>query len=317
MNKNIEEKFLLYLYSEMTAEEQHEIENKINTSKEYRDEYERLKKFHSFITTQTQAEVSEKVLNDARRQLRVTLAEERSKKSLSVIITSTIDRIRNLVSPQFAYALGTVAALAIGIFIGSTFSRSSHVASQSALQSESAEQSRIANVQIIENGTANGEVELSYESVTPVRVRGNVNDAQIQKILAYTLLNENNPGVRLRTVSTMETQLETKHATEPAIKSALIQALKKDDNPGVRREALRVLQQFSFDTEIQDAVLYTLLHDTNSGIRVVAINVLANAKLNGASFDANVKQTLKHIQEKEKNNYVRIRTASFIQENIL
>jgi HEAT repeat protein len=101
----------------------------------------------------------------------------------------------------------------------------------------------------------------------------------------------------------------------PKVKSALISALKNDNNPGVRMESLKTLLNLPFDNEINESLLYVLQHDKNSGLRIAAINGLASATLNGKTMD---EQTLKVLNQKVKNDdneYVRIRAASLLKED--
>ena len=49
-----------------------------------------------------------------------------------------------------------------------------------------------------------------------------------------------------------------------------------DENPGVRKEALKALAQFPMDEKIKTAYLDILKHDNNSAIRIAAINALAS-----------------------------------------
>ena len=76
-------------------------------------------------------------------------------------------------------------------------------------------------------------------AVTPMHVRGNINDGNEQKVLARALVNEENAGVRLQTVNAIASHAPEQKNLDPEVKTALISALKGDQNPGVRQEALR------------------------------------------------------------------------------
>jgi HEAT repeat protein len=128
-------------------------------------------------------------------------------------------------------------------------------------------------------------------------------------------VNEKNPGLRLRTVNTISSQLETeKFNADPKIKNALITALKIDDNPAVRREALNALIKFPFDGEIRDAYLFVLSNDHNSGMRVAAINALAQLKVEGTSLDDKILNVLNRKAENDESDFIRLRAASLVRE---
>jgi HEAT repeat protein len=146
-------------------------------------------------------------------------------------------------------------------------------------------------------------------------MKGNIDDPSIQKILAEALVNERNPGTRIRTVNALANQ--TNVSPSPKVKQALITALEFDSNPAVRREALKALLEFPYDNEINDCLLYVLQRDKNSALRIAAINGLASAKLNGQIIN---EETLKVLNQKVKNDdneYVRIRAASLLKEDKL
>jgi HEAT repeat protein len=98
------------------------------------------------------------------------------------------------------------------------------------------------------------------------------------------------------------------------VKAALISALKGDQNPGVRQEALRVLLRYPLDMEVKQALLYALMHDKNSGNRIAAINGLASASMEGHPIDQDVLNILKQKTESDNNNYVRRQARTIIRE---
>ncbi len=212
--------------------------------------------------------------------------------------------------------------LAGGILIGRTFLAPSPtmISPQPMVKpiavgySHAGEQPRIMNLQIHQTDGGTGEVEFSFDAVTPVKMEGNINDERIQAVLAHALVTEQNPGVRLRSVNMLASQMEELKPLDRTVKRALVTAAKSDDNPAVRREALRVLNSFPFDDEIREAFLYVLVHDTNPGLRIAAINSLDSARVQASDQGPDLLKILQERMQTDNNNYVRIRAKAVLRE---
>jgi HEAT repeat protein len=98
------------------------------------------------------------------------------------------------------------------------------------------------------------------------------------------------------------------------VRDALISAMKVDENPAVRREALRALLKYPVDDKIRDGFLFVLSHDTNSGLRVAAINALLDLNIQGKSLDKKILEELNKKAETDDNDYIRLRAASLLRE---
>jgi HEAT repeat protein len=141
-----------------------------------------------------------------------------------------------------------------------------------------------------------------------MKVKGSINDERIQKVLTYALVQEQNPGVRLRAINAIG---DSQVKPDPEIKKALITTLKSDENAGVRREALSLLQKFPFDQETKEAFLYVLEHDKNAALRIAVIQSLSTTKKAG---DKEVMNVLKERVETDNNNFIRMKAKAVLQE---
>lgn len=159
-------------------------------------------------------------------------------------------------------------------------------------------------------------VEFKFDAVKPYTIKGTLNDEKIQKLLALAITKADNPGLRMRTLRTVNFQsMESEKAfiQDENVKQALIQTLRDDPNAGVRREALNTLMKFEPDAEVRSAFLNVLSNDENPGLRIAAINVLSNMQLKDVSIDNKITEALNDAKNDE-NNYVRLRSASLLQE---
>ena len=143
-------------------------------------------------------------------------------------------------------------------------------------------------------------------------MRGNVNDTELQKILTYAVLNEQNPGTRLNSISVINANQIQKPDDE--IKNTLISVAKFDNNPGVRREALKSLNELPADEDIKNALIYALLNDTSAGIRIEAINALVKGSKSGINLNQKDLLLLKKKIQSDENNYVRYQAKNIIKE---
>ncbi|MBI2428460.1 MAG: HEAT repeat domain-containing protein [Ignavibacteriales bacterium] len=297
--KKEEYKELMYLsvYRDLTEEEQRQLDAYLKKHPELKKELQEIKKFRSFVSDNTSDRTSDDLLREARTQLRTEIRKEKTKSSL---ISKILEPAVEIFQPKFA--LGGIGVLSLGVLIGyCSFS-------------STPDMTRIDNIRFIDSDASDGEIEFQFEAVAPMRLKGKVDDPEIQKVLTHALLNESNAGVRLKTVNAISQQTHEKQSSDPTIKSALITTIKSDQNPGVRREALRVLQQFEFDNEIRDAILHVLVKDVNSGMRVAAINALEMARMDGQKFDDHTVAALKKQIMNEQNNYIRHRAANLVKE---
>jgi hypothetical protein len=307
----------LSLYHDLDEDQQQVLALHLKSCAECSVELEQLKKLDVLLRTNQRFEVTDQLLDEARRELRVALRLERSKRSL---VTEWVERLNVLRMPGVRLAMGGAATLVIGFCVGYLVFSSGRE-SQSAGMLPAVGQSvvdrnepRVSGFRFVQQPQEGGDVEIAFDLVTPVRMKGNIADNAIQRVLAQALMNEHNPGARIRTVSALASQVDLSGKPDEEVKAALIQALKTDGNAGVRMEALKALEKFPLDKSIQNALLYILSHDTNPSMRIGVINYLEKPALAGESVDQDILNVLKERMQSDNNNYVRTRAKNFYEE---
>jgi hypothetical protein len=280
-----------------------------------------MKKFAAVIAQHRPVAVPESFLQDARRDLRALLEVEKGRRTLLERIKDAVD---DLLAPRWQVALGGIAALAVGILAGYFMFRSSPEKSLPAQQAGSlsplmeAGESQIANVRFIDRNAQTGDVDFTFETTTPVRIRGNVKDENVQKVLARALVSDQNAGVRLRAVNLIGDQAEQRQAGSPEldteIKAALITALLHDPNLGVRKEALQVLRHYLPDPVIVRAFLSVLANEKSTALKIAAINSLDLSKYENQPIGEEIQAMLKNKVQSDDNNYIRIKAKTALQE---
>lgn len=299
-HEDYEELLLLSLYDELRKDQQDKLSRHLAECSSCRDELAELQEFHSLADTHKPV-LPERLLQEARAQLRGALLSEtyygRGKPSLW-------ERFSEWTRANSA-PLAAAASLALGIGIG-------YLLFSSSPDPFVGDNLTMANLQLVDSDPSDGIIEVSFDEVRPMQMRGSVSDKKIQDVLAQVLLRSRNPGVRLRAADAIYGQ--PVQPVDPKIQDALILSLKYDQNIGVRKRAFDSLQQQPFDPNIREAFLYVLMNDENSGMRVAAINALEAVNDQHWSIRPELLDALQQRIDEEENNFVRLRSKAFLEE---
>ena len=286
----------LSVYGELGSDERARLDEHLQSCDECRLEHERLLQMLEVISESDAGDLSEEAVAEARRGLSAALAKERPVSPTSHIT----GRKESILDGWFGagrraggsagwggwlrgYRIGLAGAatLALGFLVGYlTFGRMEPVSPVRQLMPAPNEAyTSVSNVHVLDGDAADGEVELLYDLVRPVRLKAGMDDQRVRKILAHAILNGGNPGVRLNAINVLHTGGNA--APQGDVKQALLGALISDPNAGVRRRALEVLQRLPFDEDIKSALIFVLAHDENPGLRVAAMNYLTAFAVDG------------------------------------
>jgi len=260
-------------------------------------------------------EVDDKLLMEARAQLRGAIRNERQRKSY---FDNVVQYLNDILTIPFRTVLSGAALLVIGFFVGYLFYGSSTIETHIITDKTNNEfpvfqdDVTISNISFIDSDPSDGEVEFTFVAMKPLYLKGRVDDPQIQSILTYSMLNEQNPGSRFNSINAMDSEKPIKFDED--VKDALITVVMTDENPGVRREALKLMKKLPYDEDIKRAFIYVLTTDTSSGLRIEAINALVDAGKNGITLDKNEIDLFKQKLQTDDNSYIRYKTKTILQE---
>jgi hypothetical protein len=309
MNHNeCKELIPFYLYEELDSENKRLFEDHIKSCKDCASELESYKNLFAEISEESKTQVDPTLLMEARLELRGALRSQQNKGSISSNIKN---QILLLFYKPVGLAVSGFSLMLVGLFLGYMIFNTP-VIEDIKTSSENSNQVRIQNINFIDPDPSDGEVEFTFETVKSDRMKGSVNDTELQSILTYAVLNEQNPGTRLNSINVINANQIQKPDDE--IKNTLIAVAKFDNNPGVRREALKSLNKIPTDEDIKNTLIYVLLNDTSAGIRIEAINGLVDASKTGISLN---QKDLKFLREKiqiDDNNYIRYQAKNIIKE---
>jgi Putative zinc-finger len=306
----------LALYSELNNDEQKELENHLKSCEECRKEMEMQKNLLNVISETEKKEIDDTLLHEARVQLRGALRMESGKQTFGF---QFFLNLFEFFIPPYRMAIAGVTTLLIGFFIGYIFIKPSpeiRYITKNADGTEnvfSQQDVKISNISFIDSDASDGEVEFEFDAVKPMHFKGRVDDPNVQSVLTYAMLNEQNPGSRLNSINAMVS--ENTSSFDPEIKKALITVAITDKNPGVKREALNLLKRLPYDEDIKQAYLYVLSSDTSSALRITAIKALIETVQSGQKLSPKDLKIFKEKSKDENNNYIRYLTKTILQEH--
>jgi hypothetical protein len=305
----------LSLFGELKPEEQIILKEHLLNCEECRTELEDQKNLLELISGKKKTDVDEKVLSAARYQLRGALRSEKTNKNILGLAT---DNIYQFFTTPLRLAFAGAALLIVGALIGSIFfskpSQSEFTGQQNGdiRFASLSEDISISNVRFVDSDASDGEVEFTFQASRPVHLKGNVNDTQIQSVLTYAMLNEQNPGSRLNSINAMDTETPMQYDSD--VKNALITVVMTDENPGVRREALKLMSKFPYDETMKETLLYVITNDTVSGLRIEALNLLIEAGDKGYKLNQDEVNLFKQKLQQDENPYIKLRSKTILQE---
>ncbi|MBT8379231.1 MAG: zf-HC2 domain-containing protein [Ignavibacteria bacterium] len=304
----------LSLYGELNEDEKKKLKEHLDSCEECRMELEQQKNFLMMVTENQNFKVNNELLKEARAQLRGALRSEQMK-GFSLI--SFGERVLRFFSSPPKLALGAVAILLIGFIFGGMFFSKKDVIVQTKKQqftktSLLQDNTRITNLQFVDSDLSDGSVEFTFDAVKRVNLSGKVNDPEIQNILTYAMLNEQNPGSRLNSINVMDTYGNLIPDNE--IKDALITVVMTDENPGVRMEALKLISKFNYDESFKQAYLFVLLNDSSSALRIASLNALIKAAKSGYQLKQNDVELVMQKAKQDDNNYIRLKSKTLLKE---
>lgn len=322
-HREYEKLAVLSLYDELEDEEKEFLQRHLLTCSECNRFRENLRGMFP-RSERLGGNVDEQSLLKARKELHLELSRKNldAEKPIMTMKRFVWRRWSGVGVPVYAAGAVALIMLAVGLLSGiflfgqySGIGGSAH-AVFSQISNANAGEVAISDVRFLA-APKKGELRFSFNLTRRYVVDGSLDSRDVQKVLAFALVNSDNAGVRLRTIG----MLDASAKPDPEIMSALVKAVETDENAGVRREALLSLEKLPFNTKIRGAFLFVLQNDKNPGMRVAAINFLAGKELNAASgpstqkqIDPRVLEVLKERSTLDQNRYVRLKAADMLRE---
>jgi len=303
----------LNILGELTENEEIELKNHLFECNECNEEYANLKKIYSVITTERPEFPTEEELLNSRKRLFNTISAEQ-------LISS--EKPKNIwskiFSNNYSFAFGSIVLLLVGFFVGYLLFNNSDTApklmADNIIDLDKLESGdlKIAKVSFPDKFSENSKFEFKLANGRLSSYQGSLNDAVVQKLLAVAFNETENPGFKIRTAKTFAEDMPKNFIPDEKIKDAFIHSLITDENPGVRKGALKALINFSYDNKIENALLYTLENDENASNRMDAINALLTMNFGANAINENIKYQLTNGIKNEENEVIKNKTAKLL-----
>jgi len=196
------------------------------------------------------------------------------------------------------------ALLIIGVFLGNFIFKSNGSGLEfNQRQIAELEKGNISNIESIQYDPSTRQVSIKLNTINDMMIQGDVEKPEIQELLAQTLLNEDRPNIRLKTVRA----LQNTHKIDDNVISALSEVIDKEENPGIRLKAVKLLTSIPITSSIKDVLTQVLvrvfLNDSNSAIRIEAFEGLSkvdNGSVTPVIFSAAKNDSSEYIRTKAK-----------------
>jgi len=289
----------LYCYGEVSEETEERLESHLAGCADCRAELARHRSFLDLMDSRVNQE-SDMMLAACRNNLRAEIAREAENPMRAAWREGAwLEAIRRFARFQipFRVPVGAVALVALGFF-------AARITPQrfGGIQAGVGD-AMFSNVRSVEADPAGGGVRIAVDEVRRRVVTGSPRDAQIQELLVSAARDENNPGVRVESITILKDGADLE-----SVRSALLDALTRDPNPGVRLKALDGLKAWAGNPTVRRSLAEVLLKDDNPAVRIQAIDLLT------AHRDDSIVGVLQHVVQREDNDYVRTRTTRLLEE---
>lgn len=310
MSEDIGNRISLYLYGELSAEDETQFEEELGRSATLAAAVEEERLLIETLRQRATLDFSPADLADCRMDLMRAIRQE------SVIAgkqswLSRLTAFFNPTTPNLAWQGALALALVAAGFWGGRVTQQFRIAlfdRQPVAErgvaplggGALAAYEDIPDVRSISNGPGSSSVEIVVEERRTIR--GNANDPQIQALL-IAMSRSSNSGRRLDMIDLLR-----QRADDPQVRGALVKAMLEDENGGARLKALEALAPYKEDMDVRHALITTLRSDSNPGMRVNAIELLT------AHPDRELVEVLQDVVRYEPNSYVRLRSEQTLAE---
>jgi hypothetical protein len=301
--------FALYLYGELSFDEEERVESHLDSCVDCRKALERQREVQMAFDN-IAIEPAPSMLRSCREDLHYRLVEEEAS-GHSVAKHGWWERFTDALTGRAgsgwlkpAGAL-TLVALGFGIARFPFSPGNGGGLFQAGVMEPSA--SRVRYVE----PASDGRVQIVLDETRQRIVSGGLEDQKIRVLLLSAAKDPTDPGLRAEAV-----ELVNPSAQSSDVRDALIWELLHDQNSGVRLKVMQGLTPLAQQPDVRAALTRVLLTDTNPGMRTQAIDLLTKslAQENPAqTYDRQVIGAMQELMQRESNAYVRQRCKTALE----
>lgn len=130
-----------------------------------------------------------------------------------------------------------------------------------------------------------GAIEIHYNLVNEIQLAGKLDSPAIRELLVYAMVNEENPNIRRSAVKAMQAATQGRQELNADYLQSLETILQSDQNPGIKLLALDVLKTMPLNEQIKNLLIRVLLYDPNTPVRIDAFKTLTSKHMTEKDID--------------------------------
>jgi HEAT repeats/Putative zinc-finger len=303
--------FALYLYGELSFDEEERVESHLDGCVPCRKALERQREVQAALDN-IAIEPAPSLLRSCREELHMRLAEEEQSGSKQPGLQQgwweqLTDAVTGRSGSGWLRPAGALTLLVLGFGAARLVPPGAFNFGGSSQMGLVEPASRVRYVE----PASDGHVQIVVDETSQHVFSGALDDQKIQGLLLSAAKDPSDPGLR---AETFEILTASAHSSE--VRAALVYALLHDSNAGVRLKVMEGLKPFAQQPEVRAAMTQVLLTDTNPGLRTEAIDLLTKglSQDNPAmSYDRQVIGAMQELMQRESNTYVRQRCKTALE----
>ncbi|HAQ60644.1 TPA: hypothetical protein DCR49_01335 [Candidatus Delongbacteria bacterium] len=274
---DIKDKIFDLVFEEIeSSDEKKNILNAVEKDPELKKYYNMLKKERSLLGSGTFENVSDELLEANREKLSVSVSAESKKINFTEIFNIYGRKFLQYAAVilltfyatmyHFSGKTNDNGPVESGIKTGAIpYQNVAVVSGESVLEGIDMSKYKVENLNIDETGD---EITIDFDVSTNKVIKGSKNDPAIINTLKYLVENENNSGVKLKTMKAMNNN------KDESFTKTLIKAMLEDKDPIIRRKAMKMVADQIGQKEVREALYKVVLNDGDETNRIQALSML-------------------------------------------
>lgn len=278
---DIKDKIFDLVFDEIeSSDEKKSILKAVENDPELKKYFNVLKKEKSMLSGNTFTQASDDLLEANREKLSASISTESKKINFTEIFNiygrkflqyaavilltfyATMYHFSGSVIPGQNKSEPTVSELKTGVI---PYKNVAVVSGESIYGDIDMSKYKVENLRIDESGD---DITIDFNVSTNKVIKGSKNDPAIINTLKYLVENENNAGVKLKTLKAMD------QSTDSRFKETLVKTMLKDPDALIRRKAMKMLADQIKEKDVREALFQVVLNDKDETNRIEALSML-------------------------------------------
>ncbi len=304
LDEQLQLQVIQYLYGDMDPKQRIQFEQQLESNAQLRNLLESEREFDATLPPGIRPHIDEERIQGNRWVLHQNL--QRATRPRFSLVTWLQDQFRQPLAVAFQGA-AMAATFVLGIMVASgplvdEPEITAAVAAATPLSFINDDDYEIYQLEVNDYDAMTGDIDLSFSLASETRLRGNVADTQINRLMAVALQENIDSAARLDTINALQPVV-----SGDEIYRALINVLQNDQNPGVRYQAAASLSSLVSEDSVRDALRRALAEDVNQGVRVEAFNALLEYR------DEQTLNVFRQRMVNDSNEYIRTQSRAIVE----